>query len=227
MSQFSVELPVRFVKTLEEEVTVVKGQPLYLSCELNKERDVVWRKDGKIVVEKPGKIVPGVIGLLRALTINDADDSDAGTYTVTVENANNLECSSCVKVVGQYVAGKPVTIKKRGIFNFQYQNISSLTPYLTTAAASAAESLQSCPTLCSPIDSSPPGSPVPGILQARTLEWVAISFSNAWKWKGKGKSLSHVRFLATVWTAAYQAPPSMGVSRQEYQSGGTIAFSIT
>lgn len=93
------------MKTLEEEVTVVKGQPLYLSCELNKERDVVWRKDGKIVVEKPGKIVPGVIGLMRALTINDADDFDAGTYTVTVENANNLECSSCVKVVGEYCGG--------------------------------------------------------------------------------------------------------------------------
>lgn len=106
---------MRFVKTLEEEVTVVRGQPLYLSCELNKERDVVWRKDGKIVVEKPGKIVPGVIGLLRALTINDADDSDAGTYTVTVENANNLECSSCVKVVGQCFAGKLVllTVQKR------------------------------------------------------------------------------------------------------------------
>lgn len=100
------ELPVRFVKTLEEEVTVVKGQPLYLSCELNKERDVVWRKDGKIVVEKPGRIVPGVIGLMRALTINDADDTDAGTYTVTVENANNLECSSCVKVVGEFLARK-------------------------------------------------------------------------------------------------------------------------
>lgn len=98
--KFFTELPVRFVKTLEEEVTVIKGQPLYLSCELNKERDVVWRKDGKIVVEKPGKIVPGVIGLMRALTINDTDDFDAGTYTVTVENANNLECSSCVKVVG-------------------------------------------------------------------------------------------------------------------------------
>lgn len=96
---------MRFVKTLEEEVTVVKGQPLYLSCELNKERDVVWRKDGKIVVEKPGRIVPGVIGLMRALTINDADDTDAGTYTVTVENANNLECSSCVKVVGEDAGG--------------------------------------------------------------------------------------------------------------------------
>ena len=65
----------------------------------------------------------------------------------------------------------------------------------------------------------PPGSPVPGILQARTLEWVAISFSNAWKWKVKVKSLSHVRLLATPWTAAYQAPPSMGFSRQEYWSG--------
>ena len=65
----------------------------------------------------------------------------------------------------------------------------------------------------------PPGSPVPGILQARTLEWVAISFSNAWKWKVKGKSLSRVRLLATPWTAAHQAPPSMGFSRQKYWSG--------
>ena len=72
------------------------------------------------------------------------------------------------------------------------------------------KSLQSCPTLCDPIDGSPPGSPVPGILQARTLEWVAISFSNAWKWKVKMKSLSRVRLLATPWTVAYQAPPSMG-----------------
>ena len=87
------------------------------------------------------------------------------------------------------------------------------------AAAAAAKSLQSCPTLCDPIDSSPPGSPVPGILQARTLEWVAISLSNAWKWKVKVKSLSRVRLLATPWTAAYQAPPSMGFSRQEYWSG--------
>ena len=86
-------------------------------------------------------------------------------------------------------------------------------------AATAAKSLQSCPTLWDPIDSSPPGSPVPGILQARTLEWVAISFSNAWKWKGKVNLLSHVRLLATSRTAAYQAPPSMGFSRQEYWSG--------
>ena len=83
----------------------------------------------------------------------------------------------------------------------------------------AAKLLQLCPTLCDPIDSSPPGSPVPGILQARTLEWVAISFSNAWKWKVKVNLLSRVRLLATPWAAAYQAPPSMGFSRQEYWSG--------
>ena len=83
----------------------------------------------------------------------------------------------------------------------------------------AAKSLQSCLTLCDPTDSSPPVSAVPGILQARTLEWVAISFSNAWKWKVKVKLLSHVWLLAAPWTAAYQAPPSMGFSRQEYWSG--------
>ena len=85
-------------------------------------------------------------------------------------------------------------------------------------AAAAAKSLQSCPTLCDPIDGSPPGSPVPGILPARTLEWVAISFSNARKWKVKVK-LSRAWLFSTPWTAAYQAPPSMGFSRQEYWSG--------
>ena len=80
------------------------------------------------------------------------------------------------------------------------------------------KSLQSCPTLCDPIDSSPPGSPIPGILQARVLEWGAIAFSNAWKWKVKVKLLSRVWTSATPWTAAYQAPPSMGFSRQEYWS---------
>ena len=91
--------------------------------------------------------------------------------------------------------------------------------YCFSAAATAAKSLQSCPTLCDPIDGSPLGSPIPGILQARTLEWVAISFSNAWKWKVKVKSLSCVQLFATPWTAAYQAPPSMRFSRQEYWSG--------
>ena len=89
------------------------------------------------------------------------------------------------------------------------------TPHIINAA----KSLQSCPTLCDPVDGSPPGFPIPGILQARTLEWVAISFSNAWKWKVKVKSLSRVRPSATSWAAAFQAPPSMGFSRQEYWSG--------
>ena len=87
------------------------------------------------------------------------------------------------------------------------------------AAAAAAKSLQSCQTLCDPIDSSLWGFPVLGILHARTLEWVAISFSNAWKWKVKVKSFSHARLFVTPWTAAYQAPPSMGFSRQQYWSG--------
>ena len=87
------------------------------------------------------------------------------------------------------------------------------------SAAAAAKSLQSCPTLCDPMDYSPPGFSVHGILQARTLEWVAISFSNAWKWKAKVKSLSRVWLPATPWTTAYQAPPSMGFSGQQYWSG--------
>ena len=87
------------------------------------------------------------------------------------------------------------------------------------AAAAAAKSLQSCPTLCDPMDGSPPGSLIHGILQARTLEWVASSFSNVWKWELKVKSFSRIRLLAIPWAAAYQAPPSMGFSRQEYWSG--------
>ena len=93
------------------------------------------------------------------------------------------------------------------------------------AAAAAAKSLQSCPTLGNPRDGSPPGSPVPGILQARTLEWAAISFSNAWKWRVKVKSLSHVQLLATPWTAAYQAPRSMGFFQARVLEWGAIAFS--
>ena len=91
--------------------------------------------------------------------------------------------------------------------------------YYAVCCCCSAKLIQSCPTLCDSINRSPPGSPVPGILQARTLEWAAISFSNAWKWKVKGRSLSRVRLLVTPWTAAHQAPPSMGLSRQEYWSG--------
>ena len=103
---------------------------------------------------------------------------------------------------------------------------NNVCPSIHTLHAAAAKSLQLCLTLCDPIDGSPPGSPVPGILQARTLEWVAIPFSNAWKWKVKVKSLSRVRLLATPLTIAHQAPASMGFSRQEYWSGVTLPSPI-
>ena len=120
--------------------------------------------------------------------------------------------------------------KEGGSSKCQHVNLDRLSSYLQRPSGSiyqqicsstqqTAKSLQSCPTLCDPIDGSPPGSLVPGILQARTLKWVAISFSNAWKWKLKVKSLSRVWPSATPWTAAYQAPPSMGFSRQKYWSG--------
>ena len=99
-----------------------------------------------------------------------------------------------------------------------HESLPSLFWDWAAAAAAAAKSLQSCLTLCDPTDSSPPGSPVPGILQARILEWVAISFSNAWKWKVKVKLLSCVQLFMSPWTAAYQPPPSMWFSRQEYWS---------
>ena len=101
-----------------------------------------------------------------------------------------------------------IKISGRNINNLRYSD-----------AAASAKSLQLCPTLGDPIDGSPPGSSIPGILQARILEWVAISFSNAGKWKVKVKSLSRVRPSATPWTATYQAPPPMGFSRQEHWSG--------
>ena len=147
----------------------------------------------------------------------------------------------CTALAGSFFTTKPPgkTLNLRGqVWNWDAIAGCSLTVFLAklcdstitgrdlhqqfvtmTAAAAAAKSHQSCPTLCDPIDGSPPGSPVLGILQARVLEWVAISFSNAWKWKVKVKSLSHVRLLAIPRTAAYQAPPSTGFSRQEYWSG--------
>ena len=130
----------------------------------------------------------------------------------------------------------PAPSEKRHSFSFS-QSLSSeslhkplflLHQRVAAAAVAAAKSFQLCLTLCDPIDidididpidSSPPGSTVPGILQARILKRVAISFSNTWKWKVKGKSLNHVRLFVTPWTAVNQAPPSMGLSRQEYWSG--------
>ena len=112
-----------------------------------------------------------------------------------------------VKKINKWFPGKVIQLERtRGLAG-------------DTAAAAAAKSLQSCLTLCDPIDGSPPGSPVPGILQARTLEWVAISFSNAGKWRVRVKLLSRVRLFETPWTAAYQGPPPLGFSRQEYCSG--------
>ena len=112
------------------------------------------------------------------------------------------------------ITGKTIALTRRTFVS----KVMSLLLNMLSAAATA-KSLQSCPTRCDPIDGSPPGSPVPGILQARILEWVAISFSNAWKWKVKVKSLSRVQLLATPLTAAYQAPLSMRFARQEYWSG--------
>ena len=137
------------------------------------------------------------------------------------KNTKENEEKFKLKIVGvgrrQRVKDWPRSYK--GIFRKASNTLMALESIRHSVAAAAAKSLRSCPTLCYPIDSSPPGSPVPGLLQARTLEWVAISFSNAGKWKVKVKSLSRVRLLVTPWTAAYQAPPSMGFSRQEYWSG--------
>ena len=111
----------------------------------------------------------------------------------------------------------------RSLIHFEFNFVYGV----RKCSAAAAKLLQLCPTLCNSIDGSPRGSPVPGILQARTLEWVAISFSNAWKWKVKVKMLSCVQLFATAWTAAYQAPPSMGYSRQEHWSGLPLLSRVT
>jgi len=113
----------------------------------------------------------------------------------------------------------PRTEEPGGLYPCGCRVWHALMTAVAAAAAAATKLLQLCPTLCDPIDGSPPGSPVSGILQARTLECFAISFSNAWKWKVKVKLLSCVLLPATPWTAAYQALPSMGLSRQEYWSG--------
>ena len=128
---------------------------------------------------------------------------------------NGINCSVSAEAATYFMKLFPISPVKKALPPLNQSSYLSLFP----PAAAAAKLRQSCPTLCDPIDGSPPGSPVPGILQARTLEWVAISFSNAWKWKVKVKALSCVWLLATPWTAAYQAPPSMGFSRQEYWSG--------
>ena len=123
------------------------------------------------------------------------------------------------KTSANHISNKELICKIYKEFRQLNSKKKNLIKKIGRSAAAAAKSLQLCLTLCDPIDGSPPGSPILGILQARTLEWVAISFSNAWKWKVKVNSLSHVWLFATPWTAAYQAPPSMGLSRREYWSG--------
>ena len=168
----------------------------------------------------PGSPVPGI---LQARTLEWVAISSSNAWKWKVE----VKSLSCVRLLAT-----PRTVAHQALPSlvFSRQEYWSGLPLPSThkmpAAAAAAKSLQLCPTLCDPIDSSSPGSPFPGILQARTLEWVAISFSNAWKWKVKVKSLSRVRLLATPWTTAYQAPLSMGLSRQEYWSRVPLPSSI-
>ena len=126
-----------------------------------------------------------------------------------------LQCSAFFTV--QFSQSYMTTGKTRALT--RRTCVGKVVSLLFNMLSAAAKSLQSCPTLCDPIDSSPLGSSVPGILQARILEWVAVSFSSAWKWKVKGKLLSRARLLVAPWTAACQAPLSMGFSRQEYWSG--------
>ena len=134
----------------------------------------------------------------------------------TAQKASNATSQGLISTMASWLIDTSAAVVTHAFLSIVCVCVYQL---LSAAAAAAAKSLQSCPTLCDPIDGSPPGSPVPGILQARTLEWVAISFSNAWKLKVKVRSLRRVRLLATPWTAAYQAPPSMGFSRPEYWSG--------
>ena len=147
----------------------------------------------------------------NASWVNNADSSNSGLQNFHFHFLYSIFITSTLRIL--------VSSEPRGWHNLNIPKLLVCFISHYVYAAAAAKLPQSCPTLCDPIDVSPPGSPVPGILQARTLEWVAISFSNAWKWKVKVKSLSQVRLLATPWTAAHQAPPSMGFSRQEYWSG--------
>ena len=147
-------------------------------------------------------------------------EAPLGTYTVQISLWQIWEMRRpVIKTPRLYHPGELFFFPNKGRNLWPASPTRKLHTLHAAAAAAAAESLQSCPTLCDPTDGSLLGSPVPGILQARTLEWVAISFSNAWKWKAKVKSLSRAWLLATPWTAAYQAPPSMGFSRQECWSG--------
>ena len=172
---------------------------------------------------------------------------NVGFISLSIDSSNLFSCrsagkeSACnVRVLGS-IPGLGRYPGEGKDYSLQYSGLENSTDYMgswrvwhhwgtftfTVITPAAAKSLQSCLTLCDSMDGSPPGSPIPGILQARTLEWVAISFSKAWKWKVKVKLLSRVRLLVTPWTAAYQAPPSMGFSRQEYWSGVPLSSPLS
>ena len=150
------------------------------------------------------------------------------TYESTKSQRDSITCTRSEDLEEQpiqesdsliFLASASTLSSHSMILSFQGDLSLTFKKMVNMPAATAAKSLQSCLTLCDPTNGSPPGSPIPGTLQARALEWVAISFSNAWKWKVKVKSLSRVLLLVTPRTSAYQAPPPMGFSRQEYWSG--------
>ena len=140
---------------------------------------------------------------------------------ITAHGDYSHEIKRCLLVGRKVMTNLDSILKSRGItLSTKVRLVKAMVfPVVMYGCAAPAKSFQSSLTLCDPIDSSPPGSPIPGFLQARTLEWIAISFSNARNWKVKVNSLSRVRPSVTPWTSANQAPPSMGFSRQEYWSG--------
>ena len=181
----------------------------------------------------------GTFQMSRLFVSDDQNTASASVLPVSIQGWSPLRLTNLISLLFKGHSGvfSSTIVWRHQFFGVCLLSILALTtihdPWedYSLAATAAAKSLQSCPTLWDPIDGSPPGSPIPGILQARTLEWVAISFSNAWKWKVKVKSLSRVRLPATPSTAAYQAPPSTGFFRQEYWSGvplpsPTIALTI-
>lgn len=100
------ELPVKWLKELEPETTCMKGQPMYLTCELNKEREVIWKRSGAILKKKAGKVAINIIGLQHAVTIQNATDDDAGAYTCEVDGQEDVKTTTNVKVIGKQSAAR-------------------------------------------------------------------------------------------------------------------------
>lgn len=96
------ELPVKWVKDLEPETSCMKGQPMYLTCELNKERDVIWKRNGEVLKKKAGKVAINVIGMQHAVTIQNSTEEDAGKYTCEVESQEDVKTTTDVKIIGKH-----------------------------------------------------------------------------------------------------------------------------